>query len=182
VLEGLVTSRQLDEIHDREYTVFLDKDGWAARLPAPQGHLPAGKMPSERDFYRWVNAFWYGAVYVAKQLRRRNLWVAQFRDCTMKELLLQMMEWHARALHGSEYDTFYNGHSLSEWTDAQTWEALHHAFGGFDVAASWEALFQTMDIFRRLATQTALLLGYEYATTLDNRVTLYVQNLRSEMD
>jgi aminoglycoside 6-adenylyltransferase len=181
-IQEFVATQWLDEVHDRGCYPLVDKDGLAARLPSPSRRPPRRESPSEGDFQRVVNSFYYGVVYVAKQIRRRNLWVVKFRDWTIKELLLQMMEWHAGAVHGPEYDTFYDGHFLSSWTDAQTWDELHCAFGGFSTDESWCALFGTMDVFQRLAGNTALLLGYEFATTLDKRVRAYVRNLKSMAD
>jgi aminoglycoside 6-adenylyltransferase len=181
-IQEFVATQRLDEVHDRGYYPLVDKDGFGARLPSPSRRPPRREPPSEGDFQRVVNSFYYGAVYVAKQIRRRNLWLVKFRDWTIKELLLQMMAWHAAALHGPDHDTFFDGHFLSSWTDLQTWGELHGAFAGFSADESWGALFRTMDVFHRLAAHTALLLGYEFAATLDKRVGAYVQNLRSDAD
>lgn len=181
IVEAFAASRRLDVLHDRGFYPLVDKDGWARRLPAPTRRPSQPGSPSEADFRSVVNAFLYGAVYVAKQIRRRNLWVVKYRDWTMKTHLLQMMAWHARALHGPAYDTLHDGHALSLWTDAQTWADLHHAFGGFGVSESWRALFGSLNLFRRLATHTALCLGFDYPTRLDRKITTYVEDLFNEM-
>jgi aminoglycoside 6-adenylyltransferase len=111
---------------------------------------------------------------LARQIRRRNLWVAKSRDWVLKGRLLTMLEWHARATHGWDTDTWYEGKFLAQWTDPGTWQALHGVFGHFDAADSWPALFATMDLYRHLATETAAHLGYAYPTALDERVTQFV--------
>jgi hypothetical protein len=35
----------------------------------------------------------------------------------MKELLLRMLEWHARATHGWDYETWYTGRFVDRWAD-----------------------------------------------------------------
>lgn len=177
VIEDFVATQTLDEVHDRGYYTLLDKGRLASRLPVPSHQPRRRENPSEEDFQRVVNTFFYGAVYVAKQIRRSNLWVVKFRDWTMKQQLLLMMEWYAHSLHGPDLDTFYDGHFLSSWVDEQTWDDLHHAFGGFSAPESWQALFETMKVFRRLGSKTALLLGYAYPSGLDRRITTYVENL-----
>jgi aminoglycoside 6-adenylyltransferase len=90
------------------------------------------------------------------------------------------MEWHARATRGWEHDTWHSGRFLSEWTDAETWAALPHSFARFDAADSWHALFATMALFRRLATETAAHLTYHYPHALDEQITRFVHALHTE--
>jgi aminoglycoside 6-adenylyltransferase len=169
--------RVLDEIHSRGYTILLDKDGWATGMPTPPARSPEPSMPAGDTFRRVVDDFLHGAVHVAKQICRRNLWVVKLWDWKTKELLLQMMEWHARAVNGREYETYRGGHLMASWTDAQTWEEVQTVFGGFGAAQAWHALFETMKSFRRLARRTALSLGYEYPAVLDRRITMFAQEL-----
>jgi aminoglycoside 6-adenylyltransferase len=171
---------QLDETHDRGYYPLLDKDGLAAKLPHPLRQPHRREIPPEDEFLQVINTFFYGAVYVAKQIRRGNLWVAKFRGWTMKQQLLCMMEWYALALHGHEYDTFYDGHFLFEWSDPQTWDELQKTFGGFNASECWRALFGTMELFQRLSTIVAFTWGYPYPAALDKRITAYVKSLHAE--
>ncbi|GAB4577597.1 MAG: hypothetical protein Fur0022_03280 [Anaerolineales bacterium] len=180
--EKMVTTQQLDEIYLRGFYPLLDKDAWSARLPPAPFTVPRHEKPTEEQFQRVVHAFWYGAVYVAKQIRQGNLWVAKYRDWTMKTGLLQMMEWHAWAVHGWEFDTFHDGHFLTHWTDAQTLEALEGVFGRFNPLDSWQALLNTMALFRRLTTQTALVWKFDAAKVLDQQVTAFVHHLYHEVE
>lgn len=93
-----------------------------------------------------------------------------------------MLEWHARAAHGWDYDTWHDGHFLTQWTDPLTWNDLQDAFGCFDAADSWRALLTTMGLFRRLANETALRLSYMYPTAVDVSTTHLVNALHAEDD
>ena len=181
-LRGLAQEERMDGVYQRGYYVLVDKDGWARDLPPPSYAPPSYAPPSADEFRLTVSAFWYGAVYVAKQIRRRNLWVVKYRDWSMKETLLRILEWHARATQGWDHDTWHDGHHMSSWTDAGTWNALHDTFGRFDAADSWRALLATMDLLRRLARATADHLGYAYPQALDDQVTQYVGKLYSGDD
>ncbi len=107
----------LPEVLDRGYRVLVDKDGITARFPALLEELPPLPPPTPDEFTSTVNTFWYGAVYVAKQIKRDNLWTVKYRDWTMKQQLLPMLEWHARALRGWDYDTWYEGKLITRWAD-----------------------------------------------------------------
>jgi aminoglycoside 6-adenylyltransferase len=175
LLLELAQSSSLPEPFARGYRLLLDKDGRAAGMQPAPDTLPPAESPSREAFSATTDNFWYGAVYVAKQILRRNLWVVKYRDWTMKESLLPMMEWHAGATKGWDLDTFNDGHFLKQWADADTWEALHAAFGRFDAAEAWAALFATMALFRRLARETGSALGYRYKEALDENVTRWIE-------
>jgi hypothetical protein len=49
------------------------------------------------------------------------------------------------------------------------------------VAESWRALFESLNLFRRLATRTALCLRFNYPARLDKRITTYIEDLFNEM-
>jgi aminoglycoside 6-adenylyltransferase len=97
------------------------------------------------QYKREVEAFWYGAVYVAKQIRRRQLWTVQYRDWTMKGSLLAIIEWHAQFVH-HKTDTWYEGRSIHEWADEETLLMLGDAFPQYAAADSWRALQTTINI------------------------------------
>jgi aminoglycoside 6-adenylyltransferase len=179
-LHALAQSLLSDDVYRRGYRVILDKDGLTTRLPPPPYTPLPGDPPSAGAFRQMVEAFWYGATHVARHIRRRQLWVVKLGDAAMKAHLLTLLEWHARATHGWDIDTWHDGRFLAEWADPATWAALHAVFGRFDAADSWRALRATMDLFRRLATETARRLGMEYPAALDDHVTQYVNRLYTE--
>jgi aminoglycoside 6-adenylyltransferase len=176
-LRSMVEGQALSEVYERGYAVMLDKDGLAARLPAPSFRSLPIDRPSEDIFLATIDAFWYHAAMVAKQIRRRELWVAKSVDNKMKEYVLIMMEWHARATHGWDHDTWQGGRFLAEWTDSQTRHTLPNLFGHYDAADGWWALLTTIGLFRRLASEIASHLGYTYPVRLDEEVTGYINTL-----
>jgi aminoglycoside 6-adenylyltransferase len=176
-LEQIAGMDTLPEVLDRGYRVLLDKDGITARFPAKPDRAPSSMPPTLDEFTETVNTFWYGTVYVAKQIKRNNLWTVKYRDWTMKQQLLTMLEWHARAQNGWDYDTWYEGKLITRWVDPDTLDELDRCFGHFDAADSWRALLATMALFRRIATTTARRLAYTYPAALDDSVTRYVEEL-----
>jgi aminoglycoside 6-adenylyltransferase len=174
-LEKLVANQALNSAYYRGYRVLVDKDGLAGRLPPPA--VPPNRQPTAEEFLACVHGFWYGAVYVAKQIRWRNLWVVKFRNGTIKASLLKMIEWQAQARHGRQYDTWNDGHFLSRWTDEETWAALAGTYGHFDPADSWTALLNTITLFNGLARETAGYLEVPYPVEVAEEITGYVKGL-----
>lgn len=181
-LERIVHSGTLPQVYRRGYYPIVDKDNLVERLPSPAGKLAPEPIPSQEQFLQLVETFWYGTVYVAKQLWRKDLWIVKYRDWTLKEQLLTMIEWHAQSKNGWEYDTWHDGRFLPEWTDAQTLNELHNSFAHFNAGDSWRALLSTMRLFRRLAHETAAVVEYDYPSLLDQRATRFVESISPEND
>lgn len=76
--------------------VLLDKDGLAEVFHAARATLaeaPTRSIPPHAtEVIAMVNNFWYHALWVAKKLRRGELWYAKWAlDWRMKALLLHML-------------------------------------------------------------------------------------------
>lgn len=177
VLEQVVGMTDAPDIFKRGARLLLDRTGRVAKMiPVEPQVITAMPAPSAGEFAFTCNAFWYTAVYLAKQLRRGDLWLVKIRDGNLKGLLLQMIEWHARAKLGAR-DTWHMGRFMGDWADARVVPALHRTFGHYDAEDSWRALFASMDVFRWLAHETAEALGFEYEGRIDHQVTEYVTHL-----
>jgi aminoglycoside 6-adenylyltransferase len=169
---------QVSNVFGRGMRVLLDKDGVFAQLKTilPSIKAPPPRPPTQHEFFEVVNDFLYHAVFIAKHLQRGELWwTVTCLNCYMQMLLLRMMESHARATHGSNYDTWFRGRFLEEWARSQTLEGLRGAFAHYDEEDVKRALLAAMDLFRWLAMETAGKLGYTYPTKADEQITNWIK-------
>ncbi len=180
-LDEMTEIGRLNDLYERGYRVLLDKDGLAAGLPAPTGAAPRRKSPATEEFVATVSEFWFEAAHMPTYLVRGDLWVVKFRDWTMKEMLLRMLEWHALATRGPETDTWYIGTKMRRWTDAGTWGEVQDVFARFDRADSWRGLVAMMALFTRLTHETAAALGLEYPLASEQAVTGYIMGFEDEI-
>jgi len=162
------------KLFDRGVRVLVDKSGLVARMRRALGQPPSPEPPTEAEFLEVVQRFWSFAERKAKKIRRGELYVAQ--SWSLNHLLLPMIEWHARAIHGREYDTWHAGRFLEEWADPHILEALQSTFARYDRYEMSDSLLATMDMFRWLATETANRLGYQYPEIIDERITKLVKS------
>lgn len=177
----------LDELADGDgdelnagFKVLLDKDGTTKELkPASFEKLKRAK-PTETEFVNRVNEFWFETYYAAKYLKRGELWLAKFIDCNLKKFLLEVIEWHEQSKHKWDYETFYSGKAMKSWASADTWESLHQTFAHFDSDDSWRSLFATMNLFRRLALETAQMLDFTYPQEVDRNMTEFVLRIKGD--
>ncbi len=160
------------------YRVLLDKDAAAAEVGQQAWRPEPGGEPSEAEFMRVVREFWFEAYHVAKYLARGELWLAKSRDWATKEFLRMMIEWHARAERGWSLNTHYGGKHMRSWVSRGVWEDLHRAFAHFDAEDSWNSLFATMELFRRVAADTAAALGFLYREDVDQNLSGFILKLR----
>jgi len=169
---------QISNVFGRGMRVILDKDGMAAKLRKTISSIenPTPRPPTQHEFLEVVNDFIYHAVFTAKHLQRGELWwTVTCLNCYMQRLLLRMMEWHARATHGWNYDTWFRGRFLDEWVHPQTLEGLRGAFAHYDEEDVKRALLAAMDLFRWMANETAEKLSYPYPTKADEQVTKWIK-------
>lgn len=175
-LQQLVDEQRLSFDQKRGYEILLDKDGLAVQLP-PVEPQPIYEPPSENEFTECVENFIYGTILTAKQIKRGNLWTVQWAQRIEQGFILQMIEWHARALTPG-VDTWHRGEFMREWFSPDVWLELHGIVGHFDAEDSWRGLFASLILFRRLAQETAAHLGYPYPETMVAEVVAYLETLR----
>ena len=100
-------------------------------------------------------------------------------DGYMKRLMLRMIEYHARAKHGWDYDTWFDGRFFDTWADQQVKEGIRTTFAHYDETDIARALMASMELFRTTARETADLLCFPYPQQEDQHATSWVlQHIR----
>ena len=170
------------DVARRGTRVLLDKDGIVEHLLQVTAEVSSSHPPAQDEVLDLINDFWYHTVWTAKKLRRGELWTAQgCSDSYLMWRLLRMIEWHARATNGWEYDTWHGGRFLEQWADGRVVKDLEGAFAHYDEKDLWRGLSAMMDLFRWVAVETAARCKYPYPTSADEHATELVQSMFSEM-
>ena len=165
---------------DAGYQVILDKDGLTADLPAPtlSAYIPA--RPDEATFLRLITDFLIGVPYVAKGLLRDELlptkWVLDF-DMRFN-YLLPLLQWRAECDHNWSLKTGNLGKGLKAHLTPETWSELEQTFSDATPEANWNALFDMITLFARVAREISDLLGYTYPERLISGVTDHARRMR----
>jgi len=173
-LYSLVRDRRTPDNFYRGVRVLVDKDNVSSFI-MPAGSKPVSAPPvDEGAFVQIVNMFFFAAVYIAKQIIRGELWTAKARESELRQLLLNMLEWHAKALHGDDYDVWHSGRFLHEWVDEGILQELKNTFSGYDVTDSLRGLLASIGLFRRIAVETADKYGLKYPIDTDKHITGWI--------
>jgi aminoglycoside 6-adenylyltransferase len=173
----MLASDHIPDTIQRGTRVLIDKENVLTHLPAPS-RLPAQQPPNEKSYREALENFWFCAVYCAKQLRRGELWMFQNGSGGMLRRLLQMVEWHARAVHGWDYDTWHGGKFIAEWAGANAYADLRRVFAHLDQDDGWQALQARLALFERLAQEVAARTGLDYPAALAAEIGAYVTDLQ----
>ena len=97
--------------------------------------------------------------------------------------LLRVLQWRMECDRGWAAPARALGKGLRKELPADVWRELQGTYaGGGATADTWDALFRTMALFRRVARDVGDRLGYAYPDELDERVTAYVWRLRGKRD
>jgi aminoglycoside 6-adenylyltransferase len=160
----------------RGVRVLFDKDGPQPPLTLPGP--PSQPPPTSDEFLAAVHGFLMQAGRAARALRRGELWPAKMScDGELKQRLLEMIAWHARATGDPTHDTWHGGRFLEEWAEPRALEALPNTFAAYDTKDLWRALLATLDLFRWLAMETAERWGYPFPKRFDRLVTEWLLKL-----
>ncbi|MEK4730330.1 MULTISPECIES: aminoglycoside 6-adenylyltransferase [Paenibacillus] len=169
-LDHIIKNGRIPEGFQRGVRMLLDKTGNGNQIISQTTTIPDTPLISEGAYLQVVNMYCFASLYVAKQILRNDLWVAKQRDMDCKQLLLQMIEWHAKAVHGSEYDTWHAGKFMNEWADQDVVTDLKKSFGKYDPNHSWEALVVSLKLFKRLSSEVAAKYKYAYPDELFSHI------------
>ena len=177
----LTDHKQLEmERYDNGYQVLIDKDNLTINIPTPSYSAHIIRKPSKKEYLTLVNEFWWDAIYVPKYLWRNELPFAKYMlDYILHYKFLQkIVEWYIGLDTEWSVNTGNCGKHFKNYLDAETWEEFEDTFAGSDIEENWEAFYNTILLFRKLAQIVGEALTYEYPIRIDTEVTGYCRNIQ----
>jgi len=180
LFEKIVAAPALPAELDAGYRVLLDKDRLTTAILPSTGKAYIPKPPTLEAYLTWINDFFSDAPYVAKCLWRGELLPVKWcLDYDMKHVYLrQVLEWRAEMHHNWSVPVGSLGKGLKKYLPLDIWTELEKCYAGARPEDNWQALANTMALFRRVAIEVGTHLGYAYPYELDERVTAYVQHFQ----
>jgi aminoglycoside 6-adenylyltransferase len=161
--------------------LLLDKDGIIEPFPpaSEADYLP--KPPTAKAFSDCCNEFWWVSPYVAKGLWRGEILYAK---CLHEEVvrgaeLMKMLRWHIGIKTDFQVNPGKLGKYFQRYLEPELWEMLLKTFADASYENTWEALFATCNLFRKVAVSIAEHFGFQYPTEDDRRVTAHLEYVRA---
>jgi len=167
--------------YDNGYRVLVDKDGLTKDLNEPTFSEYLIKKPTQEEYDSLINSFFWDAIYVPKYLWRDELYFAKFMfDSTLRfNKLRKMIEWYIGTQNSWSVNSGLCGRFFKHYLDSKTWTELEATFSDADIENNWVAFFNMIDLFRKYAIYVGNNLGYEYPSSLDERVLKYIYAIKS---
>jgi aminoglycoside 6-adenylyltransferase len=180
LFQQIVAAPQLTADLDDGYAILLDKDQLTEGMKVPTYTVYIPAPPSAETYQRMIEEFFSDAPYVAKCLWRDELLPAKWcLDYDMKHLYLRVfLEWRMELDHNWLLKTGNLGKGLKKQLPPAIWSQLQSAYAGAGIEENWDALLQTLAVFRRVAIEVGERLGYPYPYALDQQMTAYVEQIR----
>ncbi|HET7464217.1 MAG TPA: aminoglycoside 6-adenylyltransferase [Longimicrobium sp.] len=178
-LAEMVASGVLPGALDVGYRVLLDRDARTVALPPPTftAHVPP--RPTAAEYRALVDEFWFESTYVAKNLRRGELFPARHSlDCVMRDHLRRMLEWRVETERGWSHPPGALGRRMREVVDERSWGEVEATFAGASTEEGWKALAAMLRLFRRIAREVGDALGFTYPRELDDTMTAHLERVR----
>lgn len=169
------------EAYDDDYRVLIDKDGLTSGLKPPALSKHVVKKPTKEKYETLVNEFWWNAHYVPKYLWRDELPFAahMLGQAVRDEYLRTVIEWFIGLQRNWAVNTGMHGRGFKRYLDKKTWSEYESTFARAGIEENWEAFFNAVALFRRLARVVGENLGYEYPERIDEEMTAYYRWIRS---
>ncbi|MDD2579545.1 MAG: aminoglycoside 6-adenylyltransferase [Eubacteriales bacterium] len=159
----------------RGYRVLVDKVGISHDLKPVHAAGTKAVKPTESEFVNDVNDFWFHTVWLTKKLLRGEVWMAKScLDGYLKRILLRMAEHQAHIKNGWDYDTWFDGRFFDNWADPVVVKGIRYAYAHYDEDDIIRALRATMELFRTMAAETAVGMGWPYPQQADREATRWV--------
>lgn len=172
---------QLPDDLDVGYTILMDKDDLTTGLQPPTYAAYIPSPPTQAEYENRIEVFFHEATYVAKHLWRGDLMAAKYNlDCAMKmKKLRQMLEWRMEIDHDWSVKPGAYGRGLKRHLAPETVLELESTYVGAGEQENWDALFDTIALYRRVAIEVGHHLGYSYPHELDRRALAYLRKVQN---
>ena len=163
------------DAYDDDYRILLDKDGLMAELRPPTHTEHLVKKPTQDEYTVLLNEFWWDAHYVPKYLRRDELPFAasMLSQSVRDDFLHPVLGWAIGLQHDWSVNPGVRGRYFKRYLDEETWQEYESTFAGAAIEAQWEAFFNAVALFRRMARLVGDHLGYPYPERIDREMTEY---------
>ncbi len=166
---------------DLGYRILIDKDNLTRDLKAPTYQSIMIHQPTEKKFKQLMNDFWWDTTYVAKCLKRGDIFYAKFmsEDILRTDYLVPLIEWYIASFYDwNNITTNKHGRLFKKYLSPELWNRVEATFSGSDIEENWTALFAYTDLVHDLGITLAEKLNFEYPLQHETNIRNYLKEVK----
>lgn len=164
---------------DSATIVLLDKDNKFPNVISSDSDFLI-KSPTETKFKACQNEFWWCLQNVGKGIVRDELTYAMRMFDIVHMELEKMVEWYIGLQNNFEVSTGKFGRYFKDYLSEDLYEMYKETYSDSNYENLWNAVFKSCELFRVLAKEVAVKLGFKYNQSEDDGITKYLELLRSK--
>lgn len=175
-------AQTLPDDWDLGYKILIDKDGLTKGLKAPTYQSIMIHQPTEKKFKQLLNDFWWDTTYVAKCLKRGDIFYAKFmsENILRTDYLVPLIEWYiASTHHWNNITTNKHGRLFKKYLSPELWNRVEATFSGCDIEENWTALLAFADLVHELGTALSEKLNFEYPAQHETDIRNYLAEVKA---
>lgn len=176
-----IQADELPEDWDVGYRVLVDKDDLTKHIKPPTYQSVMIKKPGEKQFQQLINDFWWDATYVARCLKRDEIFYAKFmsENVIRTDYLVTLLEWYiAQQQNWKNCTTNKHGRLFKKYLSADLWKKVEATFSASTIEANWDALFASTVLVHEIGLELSKKLNFIYPIESENKVRTYLIELR----
>jgi aminoglycoside 6-adenylyltransferase len=180
LLKHVVAIEKLPDYIDDGYKVLLDKDGLTKGMKTPSYKAFIPKPPTETEYQKFCEGFFYNTPYAAKHIRRGEFFpLKDMLNYLRYEKLRKMLEWKVEIEHEWTIKSGVSGKGLEKYVSPEILKEIEDSWTGFTTEDNWKALFTIINMFGREAREVGKRLGYKYPEDKEKRLLAYLKKVKS---
>ncbi len=182
ILRGFADNKALPEAYKNGYSVLLDKDGVAAKLPPPGFDGFIITRPEKDELLTVIYDFWFEACIIAKYLKRDRLWFANvLANGPVKSLMLKVILWNESGRRGWNFNGANSaGKDIESHTDDKTKEAFNKCFSEYNEKGIYFSLLAMTGLFKTVSKELAVKAGVIYPEESVAGIEKYISDILTD--
>lgn len=154
---------------------LMDKDNLIRDLDLPSDKSYYTQKPTQEEFDKTINNFWWVSTYVAKGIWREELPYAKYMlDVIVRDSLTKLVAWYIGMNHNWRVNTGAAGRWFEKFLPVELWEAYRKTYAGSNYEEIWISLMEAGRLARIIGLEIATHLEFTYPIEDDERVTKYL--------
>ncbi|MHB1948582.1 MAG: aminoglycoside 6-adenylyltransferase [Gammaproteobacteria bacterium] len=163
---------------DSQTLLLLDKDHILGTFPPPSDKDYLPKPPTQEEFYRCCNEFFWVAHTVGKGLWRKELtYVKYVGEHIAKEELIKLLIYYAGIKTDFKKCIGKHGKYLQDYLEPDIWERFVKTYVDADYTHMWNGLFEMCALFHDVALKVSAHYKFPYHEHEYKAVVMYLRKV-----